>query len=123
MYSQNFKQNIKSEIVEVRYPIEIRKDKCALCKQKGVFICEHDTSVRDRIHSSYIEEGRFYLDPRRRKLNFGNNLDIVEKFDKNKVIPSDNTQNLDEFPFSNDTKTQNIQKLNEINNSSCCIII
>lgn len=121
MYTQSFKQNNKGEIVEVRYPVEIRKDKCSLCKQKGVFICEHDTSVRDMIYSSYIEEGRFYKDPRRRKLNFENDLDIVEKFEKNKVILSDiKTQNQSEFTLSNDTNTQ---KQNEMIKSSCCIII
>ena len=41
------------------------KEKCARCKQQGVFICEHSTSVRDNLKNVYAEEGRFYLAPKK----------------------------------------------------------
>ena len=39
--------------------------KCAKCKQLGVFICEHDTVIRDNIHKSYAEEGIYHSSPRK----------------------------------------------------------
>ncbi|RNA08953.1 hypothetical protein BpHYR1_046167 [Brachionus plicatilis] len=122
MYGQSYRQNINGEIVEVRYPIEIRKDKCAMCKQRGVFICEHNTSIRDMIHSTYVQEGRFYLDPRKPKNNISNDIEKNGKFEKNKVIPSDNitTQNKVEIPVPSEASTE---KKNDKKNSSCCTII
>lgn len=124
MNGQSFRQNINGEIVEVRYPIEIRKDKCSLCKQKGVFICEHNTSIRDMIHATYVEEGRFYLDPRKNiipKINIPIDKEKV-RIEKNKVIPSDNNlaENQIELPVPVET---NGQVKNSPKKSSCCTII
>ena len=43
----------------------LTKNQCHRCKQLGVFICEHDTPIRDTIKSVYAEEGRYYMSPRR----------------------------------------------------------
>ncbi|CAF0723067.1 unnamed protein product [Brachionus calyciflorus] len=126
MTGKNLKKNSKESVVLVRYPIEIRKEKCAVCKRKGVFLCEHDTYVRDEIHSSYIQEGRFYLDPRKSKTvnsydfdtsrsdNFENKM---KKLEKNKFIPDDDL-NTNE----NETKNEDVpiveQKIDSERNNS-----
>lgn len=55
---------------------ESRKEKCARCKALKVFNCEHNTTVRDELQTSFAEEGRFYMAPRRSKTDKENSDEV-----------------------------------------------
>ena len=57
-------QKSGSKIVREKFKSFLIRDQCARCKQLGVFVCEHNTPVRDTLKNRLAEEGTLYKSPR-----------------------------------------------------------
>jgi len=102
----------KKKVLE-KYRSYLIRDQCGRCKLLGVFVCEHNTDVRDSLKSRALHEGTFYKSPRRSKSIEGKNslVDRDKSPEKhrlpNKANPTNKSNSFE--------KNQSIQqKINEV---------
>ncbi len=57
-------QKIGSKLVREKFKNFLIRDQCGRCKQLGIFVCSHDTPVRDNFRNRINEDGSLYISPR-----------------------------------------------------------
>jgi hypothetical protein len=86
----------KKKVLE-KYRSFLIRDQCGRCKMLGIFVCEHNTSVRDSFKNRVLHEGTFYRSPRRSQSIEGNNS----------LIDRDNSPEKSHMPNKNNSTSKN----------------
>lgn len=102
----------KKKVLE-KYKSYLIRDQCGRCKLLGIFVCEHNTTVRDSFRNRVLHEGTFYRSPRRSQSIEGKNSLIDRDYSpekhrvQNKANPASKSESFD--------GNQSIQhKINEV---------
>ena len=75
-----------------KYRSYLLKDQCGRCKMLGIFVCEHNTTVRDSLKNRILSEGTFYRSPRRSQ-SFDDKEKQVTNNSHNTLSKSNNFEN------------------------------
>lgn len=94
-------QKMGSKLIRENFKNFLIRDQCGRCKQLGIFVCSHDTPVRDTFRNRINEDGSMYISPRHsQSVNKSKNFDSK--------IPKSQTNNPNKITESKKTETKKV---------------